>query len=234
MAITLVGTIKQAQAADNPQTPTGLNTAGANLLIGVRHEYQPATPGTLGDTFTNTWDPRTAYSQASIARVCISYATNVGAKVGADHRLTDTGTGVLGGVSLAAFSGAHATAPYHSENGAGTGGNTVLKAGPVTPPEDGCLIVAVLCYATVTTPISIDSGFSTPAQIVYDNVVTGSRGLAFSYLIQGAAATVDPEWSHGSTFDGVAAVAVFLPGAGGPSNLNVLIGEPICGSSVLD
>jgi hypothetical protein len=212
MAIALVGSITQAQAVTDPQTPTGLNTTGANLLIGVTHEYEPTAQGTLSDTFTNTWTPRTAYSQGSVARVRIAYATNVGSNVGADHRLLDTATNIYGVVTLAAFSGAHATAPYHSENGANTGGNTSLQTGSVTPPEDGCLIVAVIANATATTAFSIDSGFSTPVQIAY-NGGTAARGGAIAYLIQGTAAAVNPTWSNTNSFDGSVAIAVFLPGA---------------------
>jgi hypothetical protein len=210
MAIALVGSIVQAQAVSNPSSPS-LDTTGANLLIAITHDYEPTAAGTLTDSKGNTWTPLTAYTRAGATRQRIYYVTN-SPTVGSGHTITYTVTNIYGVVTFLAFSGAHATAPFDTENGGGFS-NTTFQAGSVTPAVDGSLILAALTYAQTRT-VSINLGFSTPVQTDY-NGGTAARGGAVAYLVQGTAASVDPTWSGGGSGEASAAVAVFAPGAGG-------------------
>jgi hypothetical protein len=211
MAIALVGTIQQVQAVNTDTTPS-LDSTGANLLIAVVHDYEPATQGTISDSKGNTWVPLTAYTRpASAMRVRIYYATN-SPTVGSGHTATLTATGNYYTLTFMAFSGAHATAPFDTENGAGPSGTT-FQAGSITPAVNGSLLLGAIVWGSANTP-SIDSGFSTPVFIDYDGG-TAERGGAVSYLVQTTAAGINPTWTLANGADVAVTIAAFAPGAGG-------------------
>ena len=206
MAIALV-TSGIAQALTDPSV-TGLDTTGANLLIAVVSQDNGAALPTLSDSKGNTWNARTTYA-GSFTKVTIFYS--VATSVGASHSVTATGSNVTCTLTVLAFSGAHASTPYDVENGANFGSGTSGQPGSVTPSENDELIVTGIVWTGATSAASINSSY-TIAQVAYLSGGVAYGGGA-AYLIQGAAAAVNPTWSWTTASAGNACQATFKKAA---------------------
>lgn len=214
MAIALVAMSAVARATTDP-TSAAIDTIGANLLIGTKTEHGSATPGTFSDDLGNTWNPLTVQDSGA-GGIRIQMFWSIPTSVGSSHTVANTGTSVLGTVSLSAFSGAHATAPYDSpqENGALNGSTSALQTGNVTPSQNGSLIFTGFGFDVASGGVSINLGFSTP---VTTEPSGAERGGSIAYLIQGTAAGVNPTWSTVNLVGAGAVIAVFKPSTDVPA-----------------
>lgn len=179
-------------------TSAAVDTTGATLLIAVASTF--VNPTTVSDSKGNSWTALTLRGTGSAVQ--LFYAVNP--TVGTGHTFTDGGFN-FGTVCYAAFSGVDAVSPYDTDTGGHAAGN--VQPGSITPAANNELLVAGLCWYPSNT-VSIDSGFSITDQRDY----TGNMGSALAYLVQGAAAAVNPTWSASSSFtDAAAAMAAFKP-----------------------
>ncbi len=224
MAIALVGTPTTAQADDNPETPTGYNTTGANFLVALVVDHSSGGGGTAGDNKGNTgWVGLTVPTLANSSRTRIYYRTN-SPTVGADHRFKFTGTGVYSTVVFAAFSGVHATAPFVTgeENGASTGSSTTISAGVVVASTDDSLFITGLGLDIEDNGISINQSFSTPVGVEKATALT-PRGGYMAYRIAVGPLITNPTWTSTDNNAMTAVMAAFKPaGAAPPSPTNMI------------
>ena len=169
-------------------TTAGFDTTGADLIVAVMSYY--ANVPTLSDSYGNTWTALTAYVD-NFVTVRLHYC--VSTIVGPGHTFT-----VAGGaacypvVSFLAASGAASPSPYDAESGAGSGGFvTSLQPGPITPATAGALLVTGITVDN-SNSLAVGSGFSS----AITNYGGGTHlGGGVGWLVQGAAAAIDPTWS---------------------------------------
>lgn len=182
-------------------TSGSLDTTGATLLIVVAASGGAVT---VSDSKSNSWTGLTVRGSAPQTR--IFYAANP--TVGAGHIFTISGS--LSAGSVLAFSGVVQATPFEVENGASTSAITI-QPGSVTPAESGALIVTSLGAQSgfVNSALAIDSGFT---RTDYQVFISGnSYGTAAAYLVQGAAAAVNPIWTGAASNTVASAIAVFKP-----------------------
>jgi hypothetical protein len=192
--------------ADNP-TVSAIDTTGANLLVAAISQYNGSGVGTLSDSKSNTWTALTAKVGAAEAYNRLFYCASP--IVGSGHTFTYNNTGLFGAIAVQAWSNANVS-PFDLQNGNTAASGLTVQPGSVTPNQINSVIITAVCPGgAATSGYSIDGGFT-----VSDSVNTGPgvEGLAMAYLVQGAAAAVNPNWSWtGSSNDAAATIAVFKP-----------------------
>lgn len=214
MALALVAstaTLLGTGAASNITTPA-INTTGATLLVIHYGNYESGAsvnqPPT--DSKANTWIALTAHGVAAGPRSRFWYAKSP--IVGSGHQFTTSNTANYAAMSVAAFSGAHLTAPFDQENGAtAASGSPPQSCGSITPSVNGALIVAGMSeYDNFVGAFTINSGLTILGVLRFASA--SNFGSAMAYLVQTSAAAINPAWSWTSGGDqrGVS-VASFKP-----------------------
>jgi hypothetical protein len=199
----LVGT-NAGSADSNSVTTSAIDTTGATFIVVCVADYVGAVAGTVSDSKSNSWTPRTSYDDASFPRVRLYYSAVT--SVGTGHTFTLTGSGNFPAIGVAAFSGSPASSPFDVENG-GSGNNNAPSAGTgITPSQDNELIIAGVCQIGGTID-SINSSFN----IVGSPIVFGGNtfGNGIAYLIQTTATAVDPDWHISNPGQWAATIASF-------------------------
>lgn len=220
----------------NGGTSSGVNTTSADtIFLVVGHET--AVAPSLTDSNSNTWALIRTHDNG-FGRWNSLFRTATTATVGAGHTFTVSLTNGVIGIALTAFAGGATSSIDDQENSNGATFSTSIQTGSITPSEPGTLIIAG-CNASDSgrDPDTIDSGFTVAAHVAEGGGGTVGFGTGIAYLVQGAAAAVNPTWSitGGSATHVIATIASFkAASAGAGGDLNVLIGEPITGSSVLN
>jgi hypothetical protein len=119
-----------------------------------------------------------------------------GLTVGASHSftITTTGSSTQDPVAVVCVSGSLTTGGADQENAFNNSGGSVttVQAGSVTPSNSGQFIAAVLATSGPGA-MSIDSGFTILESVAPSGGTT--QGIDFAYLIQTAAAAVNPTWT---------------------------------------
>jgi hypothetical protein len=199
-------------------TTSGINTTGATLLLAAVADYQASAARTVTDSKGNTWTPLTVYAVSGDARIQLHYA--IPGTVGSSHTFSTNGGGLAyPTICIQAWSGADAT-PFDVENGASdatTG--TSFQPGSVTPSNNDSLVITGLSLSGGTA-IGIDSGFTIAGSVNYS--VGNHFGGHMAYLVQGAAAAVNPTWSWTGVSKRAAAIAAFQVAAGGANIVPIL------------
>ncbi len=193
-------------------TTADIDTTGADLLV-IMETIDDLYNTDPTDSKTNTWTQLTSYTQTNV-RVRVWYS--VPTSVGSGHNFTAPGA-PFGSLFVAAFKGALQTAPNDQQNGANGFVNT-LQPGSITPSEANELIVTVLGINAAGVPISINSGFTELGPEI-DFGAADHYGGQMAYLIQTAAAAVNPTWTRTDT-NGCAATQVSFKAA--PSGVETL------------
>lgn len=216
MAYLLVNKIKGTGL--NTFTTAGIDTTGANFLVATWSD-DGADVGVISDSNGNTWVAARNFAPFGLAsRIYYAYQSVV---VGAGHTFTLTGTGMVASLQVRAFSGAlTASDPLDKVSeelsfGSGTVQPVATADLPFLPTEDGELIITHFELDTTPSAPSIDEGFID----VYGDVGSGGTylGSYSAYLIQGAAAAVDPTWTRVSgTNNNYATIASFKAGVAAP------------------
>ncbi len=209
MAITLIGSEKKGAPSGNADVTTdGFNTTGATLIVVAVGEYEGDSPGVVvTDSGTgNTWVPLTVVQSGTTTQRCQLFYT-IPVDTDADHTFTASlasSNSTYLSVCVIAFAGTHPTAPFDQESGEDVVSAT-HSPGPLTPSEDGCVVV-VFCSPETQPVNSIDDGFSLEQSLAAtgNNV---SSGIA--YLIQTSAAVADPAFTIGASQGAASAMAVF-------------------------
>ncbi len=197
---------------------TGAGT-GALLVVGVT-TYTTTPVGTLTDNVGNTWIlAKQKDAVGAIApRILIYYSYN--ATTSATHTCSYTTVTVTGfqSVYLASYSGAIYLTDPLDQTASNTGTSTSGTPGSVTPTQSNELIVTALCgndgrnvFAT------INSGYTVTNSLKYSPANNFFGGMA--YLIQTAAAAINPTWTF-ATETTLAAMAqvTFFSQAGASAN----------------
>lgn len=209
MAILPVASIDAGSPDAHTFTTSAIDTTGADLLAVL---VSDVGSGTLTDSKGNTWNILTQEPYQFSGRAFIAYALNP--TVGSGHTFTLTSVNNFGSLCATAWSGADTTAPFDIEDTFHADGVTAIKAGAVTPSQDGSLILTGVGLRGLSAGAvaSVDSGFTLEGAIPQ---TAAHFGMFLGYLIQGTAAAVDPQFTW-SGADGAGAVtAVFKPAAGG-------------------
>lgn len=208
MAIVLVASAQnETLVANNTITvpaPAGtINTTGANLIVVFVCTSNAGSLPTLVDSKGNTYIPLTQYNGVEYGRLW--YCLNP--IVGSGHTFTfTTSTNSFPRVTVTAWSGIAISSAFDTENGNGSGSNvTSLNTGSVTPSQNGSLIVTGSGHDfSGVSAIGINSGFTLGP--------TTPIGLSSqAYLIQMAAAAINPTWNWTTSTTVANAIAVFKP-----------------------
>jgi hypothetical protein len=179
------------------------DTSTADLLIAAVADSNASGGSLVTDNYGNTWNrmpPNLVVNlDGSLDQIQLWFSKPTA--VGPHHTATATeaipSSSSFPSIVMAAFRTSHLTAPFDTETGAYSNNpvDTTLSPGLITPAEDGELVVTALATDTdVSGTIAIDEGFSI-IQIVPKSAT--AFGLALAYLIQDAAAAVDPTWDSG-------------------------------------
>jgi hypothetical protein len=175
--------------------------------------YSNATP-TFTDNKGNTWTALTTHASTAPYKNLIYYC--VAPTVGTGHTFSLAGTNIFGAIAAASFSGS-GTVTNDAQNGASSSAASAIACGSVTPAHNNELIIAGLVQ-NGTVAATIDSGLTIIEHIEAASSVR--EGVALAYLIQSAAAPVNPTWSGtfnvgGGTEAASIATFSFATGAGG-------------------
>jgi hypothetical protein len=216
MAYALIDSVL-AVTSDNQNVTTGaIDTSGANFLVLAVSGIATVT-FTVTDSKGNTWVPRTAYVAGAIVQVQVFYATNT-PTVGSGHTFTvtkDSGPSFFPAGAVAAFSGAHATAPFDQENGSSGNGVSFVSTGNVTPTQDNELIIAAASFSG-TLPVVTGGSLA-----VLDEVAAAaSMGISLAYEIQTSATTIAATFTPGGSRDIAAAIETFKVAASAATTPN--------------
>lgn len=212
VAIALVtGTNVGAGSTDrNTVTTAGVNTTGADLLIAVVSDFGTSRAA-LSDSKGNSWAALTT-TQLGTSGACRIFWSKP-SSVGSAHTFTATQANSFPTVNVAAFSGVHAS-PVDQQNGATFSVVTTAQPGSLTPTQAGSLIIAGFTSDNQALTLAINQSFTIGSNIpVSSNCERG----ALAYLIQGAAAAVNPAWSWTTNSNGALRIASFLPAAVTPT-----------------
>jgi hypothetical protein len=204
---TLVAHSVSLGTPSSPVTTPGINTTGASLLVVAISQYNGVSIGSVSDSRSNTWTPLTGKTANSEPYSQLFYCASP--LVGAGHTFTlDNGGGIFGVIGVQAWTGGVGT--FDVQNGAinGTPGLS-LQPGSVTPTVGSSLIVSAISADAGAASFAIDSGFTITDRVDYAGSVNEAFGMA--YLVQGAAAAVNPSWSWSSSADAAATIASFKP-----------------------
>lgn len=184
----------------SPDTSSGVNTSGADLLAAFVTYWHNAAAPSFSDSYGNTWVPILTEVNANGERGSLYYVANP--TVGSSHTISVSNAGNSGGATFAAFSGAHATPLDQASSDGGT------QPGSVTPSENNELLVSAFGAGdgAAPGPFTPDGGFTVTDYIDY--VFFGTEPNALAYLIQTTAAAANPSWSPGS---GPVFIASFAP-----------------------
>jgi hypothetical protein len=205
MSIALVAaTIGRSTNGGSSFTSDPINTTGANLLIAVFGTY--AASAGVQDSKGNTWNTltfRNSYGGTCQIFWCVPTS------VGSGHTIGSVDAFKYPAGAFLAFSGAHPS-PFEAESGADY--STSNSPGSLTPTVDGALVISGAGANGAYTP-SATGGFTVLGS---DYLGGNAMALAAGYLIQPAAAAVNPTWSWSTGATEATAMAVFKPGASDP------------------
>jgi hypothetical protein len=206
----VAGTVKGT--ASDGGTTDAIDTTGADLIV-VSVSYYAGFGGTptVSDSKGNTWAGLTASTGNTAAR--LFYCTP--AAVGSGHTFTVGGGGTFPAIAVQAFAGAHATAPYTTQESRNSSASaTSVQPGSLTPSEDGCVLVTAVSTDAGGSGWSVNESFAGPQ--VADYAFGASMGGGSAYKIQTTAAAQNPAWAWtGGSTPCSAVMAVFKAAAGG-------------------
>ena len=212
MAWTLIASAAAQSLDCFNATTTALNCTGANLLIMAVHHYQ-GNGGTNvpSDSSGNTWSSCTAAVAADNDQCQIFYVASPTVTSSQTFNFGNSASvQIFPGIAVYAFSGAATSSVLDVQNGDATG---ALQPGSITPSQGNSLIIAGM--ANQDDPGSFDTindGFSTPLQSFNSGGLSSS--ISAAYLVQAAAAAINPTWTV-PQIPVANVIVAFKPAAGG-------------------
>jgi len=181
----------------------GINTTGATCLY-VAIWSDAALP-TFTDSKSNTW------SLAGTAGAAVLYSSCVSPVVGSGHTVTTSGgSGALSYQSFFAFSGD--SGPVDKYSLSGSNYTASITAGPITPSQNGALVISVAYMAT--SSVAVAGAFT----VIDSHVYSGdyySGGVA--YEVQATAAAISATWNVGGATYIQALIADYPAASGAPA-----------------
>lgn len=209
----------------NGGTSSSIDTSGADTIF--------FTVGNIGgagvavsDSNSNTWTLVKAQDNGNGLYSTI-YRSATPATVGTGHTFTATLTNGQVSIGVSAWTGGATSSIDDQTNGQGGIFTATSLPGPITPTQDGTLVIAAAaCSDDNREPSSIDSGFT-----VTGSHVSGSFSInnGHYYLVQGSAAALDPTITipAGSATLFASTIANFKAAAAGATTPVCL--PPFCG-----
>lgn len=190
-AIALVSHTLLTPGGNSGGTTPAIVTTGANLIVLSIATSVGRTPTSfISDSKSNTYTLSTNSAAGSNQNSWLYYCLNP--TVGSGHTFTYSESTALENMCVAAFSGVKASAATDQINhNQGTG--TTLAPGSITPSAASSLIVTSLATALVGSSVSIDTGFTVTDYSPL--IASNAYGAGLAYLVQGAAAAINPTWT---------------------------------------
>lgn len=204
MAITrLARTVAGRASYGVPCTTSAIDTRGATLLVVVATGYSVPS---ITDSAGNTWTALSTYASGN-PKVGLYYCVNPATS--ASHTVSTTGITGFPALAFYAYSGTDTSSPYVSVSGNTGTSVTSLAAcsAPVTPPVDGCLLVAGICNDIGEAP-TVGGGFSA---LGYASPGNYSVTVGSADLVQTTAAGAQPTFAWTTAYNGAATIAIFKP-----------------------
>lgn len=184
---------------DSTVTSDAVDTTGSNLIV-IGIAVDGAAVPTIADSKSNVWTALTASTLT--VKTILYYSLNP--IVGTNHTFSNTGASNFCTICVAAFSGA---STFDQQNGATATGVTTIQTGSVTPSESSELVITHLGFNAAGLPTSIDSSFIETNDREFG--ASNNYGSTMAYLIQTAAAAVNPTWTRTGTGAQATRIATF-------------------------
>lgn len=210
-------------AGINGATTTGVDTSSATFIVLTFHWFTGTTPTvTVSDSKSNIWTSRPAFDNGNALKGQIFYCVNP--TVGSGHTFSISGASTYSVIAASAWTGNDAT-PFDVDNASGVTSGTTCSTGSITPGQPDSLVITAAGGCFFGGNWSVDSGFTESDDLAGDGA--SRQGGAQAYLIQGAAAAVNPTWTNGVGGNIVGLIAAFKPavGGGGGTFFNPLTGR---------
>lgn len=201
----LLAHVSAGYSGSGPITTGPVNCSGASLII-ITAGWFNYSGGvcSVSDSQGNTYTGLTGQSSGSL-NVRLFYCLVPSASSSMTFTI-DPGTGnSLSTIEVQAWSG---FSSYLTQNGATSGGSfSTCQPGSVTTAVNGALIVTGVNTAGLSSPLSINSGFTISDSGEPNSTV--AAGMA--YLVQSTAGTINPTWTFANYGVPVAVIAAFGP-----------------------
>lgn len=191
------------------------NVTSGNLLVVWMAAFEGggADIQTPTDTRTSTYTAIDLQVEPVVGAVMRGYwaiAPSSGANT-VTFDLGGTATGDIT-VSVAEFSGVHATPFVDGQNAGGTG--TAVSTGDVTPTEDNCLLVAAVTHSGLNTTFTEEAGWTLLQE---HEGGSADMPLATQYKVQTTATTEDADWTLGASRTWATQIGVWKSSGGAPA-----------------
>lgn len=202
MSFSAIAHVETSGSSSTACTTGAINSTGADLLVGIVHDFGPNAVGAFSDSKGNTWHPLTTKQQGTVSRATIFWSNP--SSIGSGHTFSYAG-GASSFPSITVSAWASGGSPvFDVENGNSTASSSTLTPGSVTPNFANSLVITGFTVSA-GTPSSIDGGFT-----ITGSLATGAQeGASHAYLIQTSIAAANPTWTNGSSTDLTAVIAVF-------------------------
>ena len=212
MAWSLIAQTGGYLGAPGGGTTSAINTTGAGLLLLTGPYFKDTgavmSTANISDSKGNSWNQLTDYGSSGQAGARIFWS--IPTSVGSGHTATISHpSNVYPSPTFSAFGGTPDAAPFDVENGFSGNVSSPQTTGSITPSVAGCLIVSMEAV-----------GNATPGTVTPTMTVDVQPFGAFGYLVQGAAAAINPSWTWTGGSQGQAlTVAAFKLAATGDIRL---------------
>lgn len=206
MAISLVASATKNAAIISSGTTSAVDTTGGSGIIVIMGAGASAGTLSVSDNKSNTY---TAINNV-VSGWQLSMFYCAAPTVGTGHTFSPGATtpaSYNGTITVFCFSGTDRIVFYDGQQNSNFSlASTTVQPGSITPSRNGCLIVSGHSGATNGSVPTINLSFSTPFGTA---AVAGTSFSAYgSYLIQTAAAAINPTWTDTSGTN-LAAIASF-------------------------
>ena len=191
----VIGSGVIAGSTDGDAVTTGTyDTSGATLIVIIESSFNSQFTPT--DSKGNTWTKAVGSTSFTGEQSSIWYCVPTSA--GAGHTFSVSSANSFAALAVYAFTGGSGGVLDKTSGAFNNGSATTVQPGSITPTTANQLIISGVSY-TVGSTASVDSGFSTPLNA---GVVSFQHeGGAAAFLVQGAAAAVNPTWTTSSGDD---------------------------------
>lgn len=182
----LIGNGKAGGAAGG--TTVAINMTGATLFVANVGQYDGGTITAPTDSQGNTWIGLTGQDATTEPYSRLYYVSNP--SVNAAQTFSISNSNIFGTICVAGFSGFDV---FDVENGAINSASPTIQPGSVTPSQSNELIITGVSSNPTNDTYTINSGFTiTDSQL---HTPGATEGSALAYLVQGAAAAINPTWT---------------------------------------
>lgn len=205
-------------------TTANQNCLSATLFVASIISASGGTP-TPNDSSSNIWTQIGSYENDGNTSVNVGlfYVANPTVTSSQNFGITSSDFSVL---CVQAWSGS-ASSPLGTSSAGNSSSGSTVQPGSLTPSAANSLLVTACAPNNTNNVSSIDSSFTISDNVAYSGGVNEAGAMA--YLVQSAAAAVNPSWTLDNSFGGAAIMAYFIPpsGGGGGSPIITVMQQPI-------